>query len=263
MRSIHVVVLVIACLALASAVDVSDSKRVHARKTHVRAALHAKSKSHKAVVHQGASEEASMCKQILTTIFGANVVGASLTSLNDQQALACWCLWSKVTRASALTSAVYRFYNPVPASSISSLAKAFLKAAWKAWRDVNGSGGTNLISRSFMAAFNRSPATMCFDMGDTSSCSMMTDNCKLWECRNAPDRSQWYVSPIGECERRSTLSICTNAGCRPKSTNACPVGDDTMCRCYDGVINTCSCVTRLPAGASRYCDGDIKNLATL
>jgi len=278
MRNGLIVVFALLCLALAVAATGADkdhakraltkktaAKSVVAKAPTVRFALHAKSKSRK--VQQPGSEDVAMCKQILNAIFPGRNLGANLRELDEQQALACMCLWSKTTRASALTSAMFRFYSPVPASSLSGVAKALLKAAWKAWSDVSSRGQTNLISRAFMAAYSASAAEGCFNSGGDLQfmCSSLTDRCKLWDCMDAPDGSKWYVSPVGECERSSTFSMCSNAGCRAKRTNACPVTADgsTMCRCAAGtVINTCTCVSRLPQGASSYCNRNAR-LATL
>jgi len=258
----------------------AEFKRVHSKKTathraHIRAALHtthAKSHRHNAMTmnrghdkaRQNGGKAASMCKAILDAIFPGLNIGSSLTQLSDAQAMACWCLWAKTTRASGLTSAMYRFYNPFPARKLADLGKDLLDAAWDAWGDAN-SRQTNLISRRMMGAYNRSPAEGCFNSGGAleSMCSMITDNCKLFDCMTAPDGSSWLVSPVGECERSSTFSWCANNACRANPKNACPIGGDTMCRCASGtVVNSCTCVTRLPQSSSSYCSSTAK-LATL
>jgi len=229
---------------------------------------HHKRKSLKSRAHQEADDNrdaTEMCKAVLKALWPQNGIGAQLTTMTDEQLRACWCIWAKVRKASVLTAGVFEFYTLTPFTSFKSLAKYLLKAAYKAYKD-SGSVGTNLISRSFMAWYQRSNAEMCFNgggMGDDTGvltgtgCGSITDNCKVIECFRAPDSSLHMRSPFGDCERKKTLSSCSNEGCQPVAKNKCPIDQGAKCRCDKGtVVNSCVCMVPMPSDMPErsYCD---------
>jgi len=201
----------------------------------------------------GPTEDAQMCKTMLKAFYTAGDVGQNLNTLTNDQALGCWCLWSKVQLASQLTSAAFRLYNPNPSQTVAAVAKGLLKNAWKSYRQ-SLEGGTNLIGRVVVSGVLKSVVYDCMDL--SGDCSALTNNCKLWRCLKAPDQSYWFTDARGQCERTNAVMPCGgDTNCRPKAPSRCPVGDNTKCRCAKGLPNSCACVSKLPAGADQYCTG--------
>ena len=204
-------------------------------------------------VTQTVSDELFMCRTILVTLFPAQ--NFNLNALSDKQASACWCLWSMTTQVSALTRAIFRFYEVSTRAmdTLAKTAKAFLKAAGKAFKDLRKNDpGVNLIGIAGVQARTLTFSTMCVRDRMDDGCEDILKACSLFKCLNAPDGSKWFENTVGQCERKNAVGIGCAGGCKVKSDQRCPTGTDTQCRCEDKLVDSCVCATKLPVDVDKY-----------
>jgi len=230
------------------AAEVSATATTPTHDVKLRFKLKAEKKKKKKIDPNDPNGDAAFCKVVMDTVFGAGVISVPAT-LTPEKALACMCLWNKATSVSALTAAVFEFYQPIPtATTFAAIAKDFLKAAYKAYGKATTQGQTNMIGRAFTAAYNRSPVTLCFE-GDTM-CDVLTDpnSCKLWECHKGTNGDLWIRNPVNNCARGG---ITCGDGCLNNAADKCPGG---KCCCVKGtLVDSCTCVNKMGAVAGGYC----------